>query len=316
VSETEVSVVICAYTAERWDDLVAAVDSLRVQTHLPLEVVVVVDYNTALLERVRARIDGVAAVANVFTRGLGGGRNTGISIAKGEVIAFLDDDAVAEPNWLEQLLAGYGDPSVIGTGGAPRPLWAGGPPRWFPDEFAWVVGCAYEGLPTSAAAVRNLFGSNMSFRRSTFASLGGFRLGYGCDETEFCIRVHQRWPHAIFLYIPTATVHHRVRANRGSWSYFLSRCFFEGQSKAVVSSLVGVRDGLAAERAYTTRTLPRGVARGLAHAVRERDWYGLARAAAIVAGLGATGAGYLAGRVRLADAARKRGYVPLERPIT
>ena len=78
-------------------------------------------------------------------RGISGARNSGIAAARGAIIAFLDDDAIAAPDWLEQLLAGYSSPNVLGVGGAIEPQWQGGRPRWFPPEFDWVVGCTYLG---------------------------------------------------------------------------------------------------------------------------------------------------------------------------
>lgn len=300
-----ISAVICAYTEERWDDMCAAVDSLRRQTLPPSEILLVVDHNPALLARVRASLPGVVAIANRQERGLSGGKNSGIAAARGELIAFLDDDAVAAPDWLERLAAGYTHPEVLGVGGATDPAWTGERPSWFPEEFFWVVGCTYRGTPLAAEPVRNLFGGNASFRRSVFESVGGFRCDMGrvgkrpvgCEETEFCIRLRQRWPQGILRYEPGARIYHRVPASRGSWHYYHSRCYGEGLSKAMVARLVGSSDALATERGYTLRTLPQGIARGLGDAVRRSDAMGLARAASIVTGLAATTAGYLVGAV-------------------
>jgi glucosyl-dolichyl phosphate glucuronosyltransferase len=306
----DISVVICAYTEERWDDLLQVVQSVQQQTHAPREIILVIDHNPQLLARVHAGIQGVVAVPNSQVRGLGGGRNTGLAIARAEVVAFLDDDAVAEADWLERLADGYDNPAVLGVGGAPQPDWQAGRPAWFPPEFNWVVGCTYKGMPETRAPVRNLFGCNMSFRRTAFDVLGGFRLGYGCDETEFCIRARQFWPDRIVVYEPAAVVHHKVPASRGTWRYLLKRCYFEGRSKAVVTWLVGARDGLASERAHALRILPLGVGQSLVDAAVHRDPAALARAAAIVLGLGATVAGYITGRLWVQTAARERGYAP------
>lgn len=301
----DVSVVICAYTEDRWDDLIQAVQSVRAQSAPPREILVVVDHNPGLLARVRAQVPGVVVVENQEPRGLSGARNSGIAAARGSVIAFIDEDAVASPDWLAHLSAGYTDPRVLGVGGAIEPLWLSGRPSWFPDEFDWVVGCTYRGMPQVAAAVRNLIGCNMSLRREVFAAVGGFRNGIGrvgthpvgCEETELCIRAGQRWPEGIFLYEPQARVYHRVPAGRARWSYFFARCYAEGRSKAQVARLVGAQDGLAAERSYVRRTLPLGVWRGLMDALARRDPAGAARAGAIVAGLALTAAGYVRGAV-------------------
>jgi hypothetical protein len=71
---------------------------------------------------------------------------------------------------------------------------------------------------------------------------------------------------------------------------------------------VGSEDGLASERAYTRRVLPRAIGRGFSDAVARRDWAGLARAAAIMAGLTITAAGYLIGKLTVAKAADVRGW--------
>jgi hypothetical protein len=155
-----------------------------------------------------------------------------------------------------------------------------------------------------ASPVRNLIGCNMSFRREIFADLGGFTAGIGrlgtrpvgCEETELCIRIGQRRPGSVILFDPRALVHHHVPGSRGTWAYFRSRCYAEGLSKAAVAALVGAGEGLASERAYTTRTLPRGVVNGIAAGVKGEAG-GFGRAAAIVAGVSLATVGYGLGRL-------------------
>lgn len=306
------SVVICAYTPERWDDLVAAVAAVQTQSQPPRELIVVIDHHAELYRRAHAAFPGVLVLENTEARGLSGARNTGIRAARSEVIAFMDEDAVPARDWLEWLGQGYTDAKVLGVGGAITPLWAEGRPRWFPPEFDWVVGCTYRGMPVTAAPVRNLIGCNMSFRREVFAVVGGFRDGIGrvgkhplgCEETELCIRAGRQWPQGRMLYQPKARVFHRVPAPRATWRYFRSRCFYEGRSKALVAALAGPRTGLATERTYALQTLPRGVAAGVRSAVLQRDPAGLGRAAAITAGLFITAAGYATGRSSASPTAR------------
>ncbi|MGH2409551.1 MAG: glycosyltransferase family 2 protein [Chloroflexota bacterium] len=308
------SVIICAYTEDRWDDLSAAVESVRAQGRPPMEIIVVIDHNPPLAQRARMALPGAVVIENREARGLSGARNTGIAAAKGDVVAFLDDDAIAAPDWLNRLTAGYADPLVHGVGGAIESAWSAGRPRWFPKEFDWVVGCTYRGMPRHASPVRNMIGANMSFRREVFAVVGGFRNGMGrlgtrplgCEETELCIRVRKHWPRTILLYEPRALVRHRVPAHRARWAYFRARCYSEGLSKAQVSEFVGAKDGLESERHYTFSTLPRGVVRGLADTMKG-DLTGLGRAGAIITGLAVTSAGYLAGKASKRLARRKLG---------
>jgi GT2 family glycosyltransferase len=299
-----VSVVICAYTEERWDDVLAAVRSVEAQRVAPHEIVLVVDHNRTLRDRLAEALPHVQVVENRGERGLSGGKNTGVALARGDVIAFLDDDAVAEAGWLEHLTAGYSRPEVMGVGGLTLPLWETGRPSWFPEEFDWVVGCTFVGRPPGV--VRNLLGGNASFRREVF-EVAGFpsqlgrtsrnRRPLGCEETEFCIRVSQSLPGSVFVFESRAVIWHRAPAARERFSYFRSRCYAEGLSKALVTRSVGITDGLSAERQYAAVTLRRGVVRGLADAARG-DLTGLGRAGAITVGLVSATAGYAVGRVQ------------------
>ena len=302
-STLDVSVVICTYTEERWSDLVAAVKSIQRQRIPPREIIVVVDHNQHLKERVQTVLSEVIVVENSEPRGLSGSRNCGIARAQGAFIAFLDDDAVAEPDWLLLLYGCCEDPRVLGVGGTVEPLWSGPQPGWFPKEFYWVVGCTYQIPPELPVVVRNPYGGCTCIRREVFEVVGGFRSGIGRvgtrplggEETELCIRAKQYWPQKIFLYQPQAKIYHRIPSNRVSWHYFRSRCYAEGLSKAIISKYVGAKDSLSSERAYTFQTLPLGVLRSLASVLFRGDLAGLLRAGAILAGLLITIAGYLRG---------------------
>ncbi|WP_421119920.1 glycosyltransferase [Aquihabitans daechungensis] len=294
-----VTAVVCTHDLARWPLFAAAVESLQNQTQRPDEIVVVVDHNEVLERVVRAELPAVTVLANRYDKGLSGARNTAVEAARHDVVVFLDDDARAEDDWIERLVAVYEDPLVVAAGGAVDPEWETGRPSWFPEEFDWVVGCTYRGLPSVRSKVRNVIGANMSFRRSALELAGGFsadlgRVGAdaaGCEETELCIRISQLDANARIVFEPAARVLHRVPADRSTVRYFARRCAAEGRSKAQVSEMVGSQAALASERAYVTRTLPAGLLSRVGRTLR-LDHTGVAQAATLATGAVVVAANY------------------------
>ncbi len=309
-----VAVVVCTYTRARLGLLRAALASLRAQEGVKPEVVVVVDGAPELEAELRADPDLAFAnvVANSGPRGLSSARNSGIDASSADLIAFLDDDAVAEPDWLRLQVAAFEDPKVMVTGGTVLPALAAERPAWWPEEFDWTIGCSYPGqLPgygtpqgaADAVPVRNVIGASMVFRRSAISAVGPFSTGLGRvdaiplggEETEICIRVGQAFGAGAVVLVPRSVVHHHVPQGRLTARYLLSRCYAEGLSKAVLSRLVRSSAGLSSEAAYLTRTLPVAAARHL-RAVLSGDVWGLARVGALGVATAATGLGWLRGR--------------------
>src|SRR5258708_13114692 len=175
---SRVSVIICAYALNWGDDLTGEVQSGIEQTLLPAEVIVVIDHNPELQRRAQEKFPLALVVENGEAVGLSGARNTGIANATGDFIAFLDDDAIADANWLEVLTAHFEDQTVLGVGSRIEPAWQA-KPTWFPDEFQWVVGCTYRGMPRSVESSRNLIGASMGIRHEVFETAGGVSRGTG-----------------------------------------------------------------------------------------------------------------------------------------
>lgn len=298
-----VSLIICAYTLQRWDDLCAAVQSVLAMSRQPNEIIVVADYNDTLLAKIKAQWSGLSIIANEDNCGLSGARNTGVRHAKGQLIAFLDDDAIAATDWLESLIKPFADDRVYGTTSRIKPRWKGKQPPWFPEEFFWVVGCSYEGLPGRASQVRNVMGAAMCLRSGVFDAAGGFtkalgraqgKLPISCEETELCIRAARAIDGISFVYEPASVIEHRVTGERLTLGYFLKRCYAEGVSKHRVAALHQKGSPLSTEVNYVLKILPRGVARGIGDALVRADISGFGRAASILLGLAATISGYAA----------------------
>jgi glycosyltransferase involved in cell wall biosynthesis len=306
----QVSMVICAYTEERWEDLETAVRAARDVLRPGDELVVVIDHNDSLMRRATAAFavegDIVTTVApNAGKRGLSGARNTGVGICSKPIVAFIDDDAAVHRGWREVLVSHYDDPNVAGVGGYAEPVWPGSRPVWLPLECDWVVGCSYSGLPGSVTDVRNVMGCNMSFRRELLLRSGGFntdigRVGkhpVGCEETEFCIRLVQRWPSKRILFDPDLRVSHHVSEDRVRLGYLTRRCFGEGISKRQISRMIGSADATSTERAYLLRTVPAAMVRGIREGVSPQGRCdspgGIARSGVLGLSVAAAAAGYV-----------------------
>ena len=293
-----VSVIVTTYLMDRWDWLRECVESAQAQTTPALEIIVVVDHNQELLDRINRELPDVVAVPNIGERGVSGGRNSGVKASRGEVVAFLDDDAVVTPEWLETLLGHIVKPGVVGVGCYSDGLWENPCPAWFPPEFSWTIGVSYSGLPKQPTAVRNVWTCAMLVKRSAFEVVDGFREDFGKignrslpEDTDLCLRIAAVQENAIWMWDPAKVMKHRVPAGRATFGYLLSRCFLQGWGKAAMARMDGFGESTSSERYYTLRTLPAGIGRGLADAAHG-DLSGLGRSAAITAAFSAAVGGW------------------------
>ncbi len=329
------TVIIPAYTVDRWSMLNRAVASVEAQTRPPIALILCIDHNPDLFQRCERRWGGamsdrspfpIHVVSNRFNQagsgasahlkahgskrrfGAGWARNSGAELADGDVLVFLDDDASAAPDWLERLLAPYEDESTVAVGGAPLPVYETERPMWFPANFDWVFGCAYEGLPKQLAPLRHLIGANMSVRRDVFEEIGGFH-SIDFDDLDLCMRVSSRRPLGRMLYEPRAIVYHYVPAQRVEWSYFWRRCFFVNREKVEAFAAMGAAANIRAERDFVLRAICSQASVHISELLRGQ-LIGLARLGAMTVGLIMAAFGHLVGRVQLTWRTLTRGRHP------
>lgn len=313
MSPATVDVVVCTYTLERIDLLRRCVLAVGEQLRATDRLHVVVDADDAVVQACRQALPRVDVVPNERTTGLSGARNTGVLAGDGDVVAFIDDDAVPREGWLDALRRRFDDPDVAIVGGRVEADWAGigGAPPWFPPEFGWVVGCDYLGMPGDGQSIRNPIGANMAIRRSVFAAAGLFdeefgRLGSGyagCEETELSLRAAAAVPGSRIVRDESATVDHLVPGSRQRVGHLLRRCFDEGRSKSQLATTAGPKRALSSELRHAGSTLPRAWWSTLRSGQPTRAG-AAGRAATSVAGLAATAAGFATATV--GSAARRR----------
>jgi GT2 family glycosyltransferase len=302
MTDLSAAVVVCVASNEREQMLRACVDSLLGGTRPPDELIVVVDQNPELHATLSATLPFGVQVLTTPRQGNSEGRNVGIRAATSDVVAFVDDDAAVEPEWLERLLGAFvAQPGLVGAGGAVIPRFMGDR-RWLPDELLWVVGCTYAGHRTDPGPIRNPIGCNMAYRRDALLEVGTFATEYGkqgdklviCDETELCLRLEGRFGPGRITFVPSARVLHNVPPSRITWPHLYRRSLMEGLSKARLRRTYADR-ALASERGYVRRLLLRTVPGLAIGGVLRRDVQAVLGAGAVLLTLSVTTAAFVAG---------------------
>ncbi len=207
------SIVINTYN--RAEGLRNTLKSLLGLAYPSFEIVVVngpsTDHTDEVIEAFSSRIKA----AKCDVRNLSVSRNIGICAAAGDLVAFIDDDAMPEPEWLSQLAAAYDSEDVGAAGGKvfDHTGYA------FQYEYATAdrLGNAQWQLsePTpwlnfpSSMRFPYLQGTNTSFRRSALLRIGGFdeEYEYYLDETDVCLRLNDQG--YVIRQLPDAYVHHK-----------------------------------------------------------------------------------------------------------
>ena len=191
--------------------------------------------------------------------------NSGIAEARGDIIAFMDDDVTVEPTWLQRLTAPLFDGNWAGSGGRIVPVWNCTSPPWLPDtgQRALAPLAIFDLGPEPGRLLEAPFGTNMAFMKAMFTSYGGFRTDLGPnpaneirgEDSEFVSRLlsagERLW------YEPSAIVHHPVPQDRLRREYFQTWWFEKGRS--------GIRaDGIPSDMKFVLAGVPLRLLRRLA----------------------------------------------------
>lgn len=254
MSQPLISAIICTYNREQYLGL--AIDSLLKQDFPEFEVIVVDNASTdGTRQVVEARLPH-AKLRYIYEpiTGLSVARNTGAKIAQSPILAYLDDDAIATPQWLRMLYSAYENhPKLAIAGGKVTLIWPEGitSPPWLSDNLAGNLG-AYN-LGEQWVDIKNPGltprGLNYSIRRSFLEKIGGFDINLGrvgkrllsneeLQMTELALQ--DGWQVA---YIPEALVAHHVAPERVNRSWFMERGWWQGISECYREQLAG-RDGM------------------------------------------------------------------------
>lgn len=303
------SVVVVSNSMESELRLTATVGSLQAQEAPPDEIILVIDHCPELYGWARLHLDGVRIVHNEGVKGTAAARNAGLTRARCDVVAFLDDETTVDPDWTVNLLKPYEDPDVIGVRGRVSIRWSANRPDWFPSEFAWVVGTPCFGSPQDDGPIDDLYGTGLSFRRTALLEAGGFPEALdhpaldvpaeptGGSKAQLASLLRARHPEGKVVQAPSAVLRVSVSRRRARLSYLLARCLAEGRSQAGVPQRSVGREGMLAHQAAARAGLPRALLRAIT-ATGPSDVKGWKVLLVLILGLAATNIGYIAGRLR------------------
>ena len=240
----KITAILCTYN--RSGSLVKALQSLAASVMPePIEwEILVVDNNSsdqtrAVVEGFCDRYPGRFRYLFEARQGKSYALNSGIREARGEIVAFLDDDVSVEPNWLHNLTAVLHIGDWAGSGGRILPAPGYLPPSWLALDGPFsLLGalCAYSDPGDEPGELRTPpVGTNMAFRKEMFSKFGLFRSDLGprpgseirCEDTEFGQRLMAGGER--LRYVPTAVVHHAIHAERVRKEFFLAWWFDFGR---------------------------------------------------------------------------------------
>ena len=244
------SVIVCTYNrAYDLANTVTSLSSLDYASNL-FEVIIVDNASSDNTEGMSNSLK--SSVSNlVYVRedqpGLSHARNRGVASARGDFIAFIDDDAWPDENWLQKLDEGFRDPRVGCIGGKVVPFFEGtaGWPDWLHPRLYGFFTVVDYGDRKSLHYPTYPAGTNMAFRRDIFKQVGLFRQDLGrigesllsMEETDLCLRVEGAGYSIEFL--PEAVVHHKVHEERLSREWIRQRSYWQGVSAAVLDKDFG-----------------------------------------------------------------------------
>ncbi|MEC4807390.1 MAG: glycosyltransferase [Jaaginema sp. PMC 1079.18] len=245
-----ISAIICTHNRDQY--LGKAIDSLLAQEGVEYEIIII---DNASSDRTREVVEARMPHARLSyhyeaTLGLSVARNRGFKESQGEILAYLDDDAIASPHWLATLSQAYQNNAKLAiAGGKVTLLWPENtePPTWLSDSLAGNLGLYDLGNQLKLIKKPGLTprGLNYSIRRSFLAKIGGFDVNLGRVGTSLLsneelqmteLALNQGWQVA---YLPAALVAHHVAPERLNRSWFLRRGWWQGVSECYRDRLAG-----------------------------------------------------------------------------
>ena len=260
IPEMRVTVIIATYNRAALLD--QCLDHLCRQRFAPGDEVIVVDNGStddtaSVVARHQIRCAAPLRLLHEPTPGKSRAITRALALATGDILAFTDDDANVDEDWLDAWRDLMADPGVALAGGPVRPRWQSTVPQWirrardrYPRLGAPIGLLDYGDRPIELGA-RTVLGANLAVRREVFTRAGGFPTHLGKlrgtllsgEDHQLCRRVQDAGFRA--MYVPAAAVHHWVPAGRARVSYCLRWFYWSGITHAIMDGEGSATNGRA-----------------------------------------------------------------------
>lgn len=217
-------------------NLEACLRSINNQTYKPDEIIIVITSDKKeKTEEVRKKFKVEVIIEKRI--GLSYSRNSAIKKSKGDIVAFIDDDAIADKNWLKNIIKPYKKKKVGIVGGKIKPIWPKYKNFIFKKSTLAREWLSLLDLGSYPLYIDRVLGCNFSLRKEVFNQIGPFNTSigkysktmYGGEETEFCERANKKYE---LIYCPQAIVYHKLALDKLNLKWLIKRAHNSGFLKA------------------------------------------------------------------------------------
>lgn len=297
-----VSIIICTYSEERFEDFIQASRSAQSQTYSNTEIVLVIE-GDSLYQKAQRRLDG-QEFRFIKDEGsnLAEARNIGGENASGDILAYTDDDVILSDTWAENIVKTFKEYNVAAVTGPSNPIWVDNErrPTRLPREFGWLVGITDPNFDTKGY-VRNGYGCNLSIEAEAFQKVNGFDPGLGKDQglnlqaedADICSRIQSETNKKVY-FNPDVYISHKVYSEQLSYTTLINRAYLQGYTKSIFQEK---GNEISTEQDYLKYILFQTIPRYLRNIFSHKPHIALTSVIFVIIYTIATGLGFLRGRL-------------------
>jgi GT2 family glycosyltransferase len=276
----QLSIVVTSYDLQRKQDIMDLLGSIQAQVCNDFEVLYITERSRSLYDFVKKALAqrGIKGkvIHNNIAKGLSFCRNIGIEHSDGDIVAFVDDDAIVSSNWACTIAESFRNPRIAAVTGPVIPLFNDSSIAQIPKAFHWLFGCSTWADYSDGEIIRNVWGANMAFKRTALKNVGGFsdQIGgvFGLrlhgEENELSMRLGNVG-HVVFL--KDMCVLHKVTRERIGTRFVLRSSYWMGFTRYVLNKNYGKLHPLSLELNIMRSVLIDGIIASILNLLRSRQ---------------------------------------------